>query len=59
MVHYTIVQLALIAIIFENFGGIGLIGFFGASITGWILLETVQYIEHYGLAREKSERTPL
>ena len=30
----------------------GLIGF-GASITGWILLETVQYIEHYGLAREK------
>ena len=47
------VQLALIAIIFENFGSIGLIGLFGASITGWILLETVQYIEHYGLAREK------
>lgn len=53
MVHYTLIQLVLITIIFENFGSIGLIGFFGASITGWILLETVQYIEHYGLAREK------
>ena len=53
MMHYTLIQLALIAIIFENFGSMGLVGLFGASITGWILLETVQYIEHYGLAREK------
>jgi alkane 1-monooxygenase len=34
MVHYTLIQLVLIAIIFKNFGSIGLIGFFGASITG-------------------------
>jgi alkane 1-monooxygenase len=53
MMYYTIVQFILTAIIFELFGSIGLVGFFGASLTGWILLETVQYIEHYGLVREK------
>tara|TARA_B100000900_G_scaffold392497_1_gene388050 strand:+ start:4652 stop:5737 length:1086 start_codon:yes stop_codon:yes gene_type:complete len=53
MLHYTLFQLLLIAIILENFGSTGLVGFFGASITGWILLETVQYIEHYGLSRDK------
>ncbi|REJ61020.1 MAG: alkane 1-monooxygenase [Bacteroidetes bacterium] len=53
MIYYTIVQLALLLLLYSNFGSIGLLGFCAASITGWILLETVQYIEHYGLTRNK------
>ena len=53
MIQYSLIQLALLAIIYYFFGTTGLITFFGASITGWVLLETVQYIEHYGLARNK------
>lgn len=53
MVWYTIVQIALLSLIFTTFGTIGLVAFIGASVTGWIMLETVQYIEHYGLSREK------
>ncbi|MAZ96310.1 MAG: alkane 1-monooxygenase [Flavobacteriales bacterium] len=54
MMYYTLVQLALLFTINNLFGGTVLIGFIGASITGWLLLETVQYIEHYGLIRKKS-----
>ena len=53
MVWYTLVQIALLALIFSNFGQMGIIACLGASATGWIMLEIVQYIEHYGLAREK------
>ena len=53
MIHYTAVQAALLFFIHSLFGNLGLAGFIGSSIVGWVLLETVQYIEHYGLAREK------
>jgi alkane 1-monooxygenase len=52
MVWYTLVQLCLLTLIHQVFGTIGLTAFIGSSVTGWILLETVQYIEHYGLARK-------
>jgi alkane 1-monooxygenase len=54
MMYYTLVQVIVLCIIYALFGGTVLIGFVGASITGWLLLETVQYIEHYGLVRKKS-----
>jgi alkane 1-monooxygenase len=54
MMYYTLVQVIVLFIIYALFGGTVLIGFVGASITGWLLLETVQYIEHYGLVRKKS-----
>ena len=53
MVHYSVVQLVLLACVFAYFGLPGLLSFLAASIVGWVLLETVQYIEHYGLARAK------
>jgi len=52
MVWYTLVQLCLLTLIHQVFGTTGLTAFIGSSVTGWILLETVQYIEHYGLARK-------
>ena len=54
MVYYTLIQITLVLLIYVSFGGKTLLGFFGASITGWLLLETVQYVEHYGLVRKKS-----
>ena len=54
MMYYTLVQVIVLFIIYALFGGTVLLGFVGASITGWLLLETVQYIEHYGLVRKKS-----
>ncbi|MGB1267523.1 MAG: fatty acid desaturase, partial [Schleiferiaceae bacterium] len=44
MMYYTLVQVIVLFIIYALFGGTVLIGFVGASITGWLLLETVQYI---------------
>lgn len=54
MVYYTLIQIILLVLIYLSFDGSVLLGFVGASITGWLLLETVQYIEHYGLVRKKS-----
>ena len=53
MVWYTFTQIAMLAIISNSFGSVGIIALVGASMTGWIMLETVQYIEHYGLTRSK------
>lgn len=53
MIHYTIVQFLVISAIAMFLGPRALVGFLCASVVGWLLLETVQYIEHYGLAREK------
>ncbi len=52
MVVYTLAHLGLLFFIFFNFGAVALYAFIGASIFGIILLETVNYIEHYGLARK-------
>jgi alkane 1-monooxygenase len=53
MLWYTILQLAYLIITFVIFGATGLIFAFFAGVTGFILLETVNYIEHYGLMRSK------
>jgi alkane 1-monooxygenase len=53
MMWYTLVQTILLYGIYLGFGVTGLIAFGGSAVTGWILLETVQYIEHYGLSRNR------
>ena len=55
MIVYTLAQLALITIIYYFFGWITLIAFLMAATMGILLLETVNYIEHYGLLRAKRE----
>jgi alkane 1-monooxygenase len=53
MLQVQVLQLALILTIFLLFGGIVLCYFLAAAGIGILLLETVNYIEHYGLARKQ------
>jgi alkane 1-monooxygenase len=53
MLWYTLIELVYIASIFLLFGTIGVVFALGAAIVGFLLLETVNYIEHYGLLRKK------
>ncbi|HQW42936.1 MAG TPA: alkane 1-monooxygenase [Chitinophagaceae bacterium] len=52
MVQYSLIQLAFIAFIFFLFSGLVLLYFLAAAMIGILLLETVNYIEHYGLQRK-------
>ena len=54
MLWYIVIQLAYLAIIFVLFGINGLWFGIWAAIVGFVLLETVNYIEHYGLLRLKT-----
>lgn len=51
MIWYTVFQLAYLITVFVLFGTTGFLFALFAGITGFILLETVNYIEHYGLMR--------
>ncbi len=53
MLHFQIIQLSLLALIYYFFGLIVMLYFIIAAIIGFLLLETVNYIEHYGLSRKK------
>lgn len=55
MIVYTILHLKLLASIYLIFGTKVLLSFIVVAIIGILLLETVNYIEHYGLVREKKE----
>ncbi len=55
MLWYTIFQLLYLAIVFVVFGKMALLFAFFAGISGFLLLETVNYIEHYGLLRHKTK----
>lgn len=65
MIQFHIIQAGFLAIIFLIFGGPVTLYFLSAALIGILLLETVNYIEHYGLQRKsigdgKYERaTPL
>ena len=54
MIHYTIAQIVLLGIIGWVLGIWGVLSFILVSVIGILLLETVNYIEHYGLMREKT-----
>jgi alkane 1-monooxygenase len=51
MVSYTVAQALLLGIVFYFFGGLVMLYFIVAATFGIMLLETVNYIEHYGLIR--------
>ena len=62
MLQAQLIQIGFVAAIYFAFGGLITLYFFGAAFLGIILLETVNYIEHYGLERKqlannKYERT--
>lgn len=54
MILFHLVQIALIALIFWQFGGLVTLYFLAAAGIGILLLETVNYIEHYGLQRKST-----
>jgi len=51
MFWFTLIQISYLILIFFSFGNIGLIVSLLAGIVGFLLLETINYIEHYGLKR--------
>lgn len=55
MVQYTIAHILIISVITIVFGWLGLVYFLIVAIIGILLLETVNYIEHYGLIRVMNE----
>ncbi len=54
MLQFQAIQLVLITTIFMYFGSSALFCFLAAAGLGILLLETVNYIEHYGLERKKT-----
>lgn len=53
MLWYTLLQTGYLIAIFLIFGQLGLLFAISCAIIGFLLLETVNYIEHYGLLRKK------
>jgi len=53
MVRFTLIQTGLMATVFLFFGLTGLLLFLASAFIGILLLETVNYIEHYGLRRRE------
>ena len=56
MLQALLIQGGLVAGIGLFFGGAVLLAFLSATLIGILLLETVNYIEHYGLGRPLNER---
>ena len=55
MLWYVVIQSLYLCFVFFLFGTIGLLFAIGVAVVGFLLLETVNYIEHYGLLRLKTE----
>ncbi|WBX70853.1 alkane 1-monooxygenase [Tenacibaculum retecalamus] len=55
MVIYTICNLLFLGLIYLLFNPFVFFSFIGAAVFGIILLETINYIEHYGLLRKQLE----
>lgn len=53
MLQFQLIQVGLVVLIFVLFGNTVTWYFIFAGIFGFLLLETVNYIEHYGLSRKK------
>lgn len=53
MLWYQFIQIGALAIIAFLFGWQVMLAFTAAAISGFLLLETVNYIEHYGLRRRE------
>lgn len=55
MIWYHLIQISFLLGIYLVFGWIPMLCFIASAIFGFLLLETVNYIEHYGLKRKKNE----
>ena len=55
MLWYTIIQLSYLALCFVLFGALGLMIAAIIAVVGILLLETINYIEHYGLRRGQTK----
>jgi alkane 1-monooxygenase len=55
MIRFQLLQLVLLLTIYTVFGIKVMLCFLAAACIGFLLLETVNYIEHYGLQRKKTE----
>ena len=55
MMRFQLIQIALLVGIYFVFGPLALMCFISAALIGVLQLETVNYIEHYGLRREKTD----
>ncbi len=55
MLWFSLFQISTLMVIFFVFGKIGLVFSLASAIVGILLLETVNYIEHYGLLRLKTK----
>ena len=53
MIVFQFVQVCYLLVVYRIWGGQGLLFAIGAAIVGIILLETINYVEHYGLRRLK------
>ena len=53
MLGFTVVQVIYLATVWVYSGAVGLIGAIAVGIVGFLLLEAVNYIEHYGLLRQQ------
>jgi len=51
MLQFQLIQLATLAMIVYAAGWLACLSFVGAATFGFLLLETINYIEHYGLSR--------
>jgi alkane 1-monooxygenase len=56
MLQFQLLQLLFVTAIYLLFGGMVLLSFLAAATIGFLLLETVNYIEHYGLERKKTDK---
>jgi alkane 1-monooxygenase len=56
MVQFAAIQIAYLVCVALFFGWQGLAGAFAVAIIGFLMLESINYIEHYGLLRQKNDR---
>lgn len=53
MIRWQLIQLAYLSIIGITFGPQAILFAIAIAVVGFLLLETVNYVEHYGLTRER------
>ena len=53
MIQFTFAQLAYLLVIYFLAGPTGLLVLMGTGVLGFLFLETINYVEHYGLRRKK------
>jgi len=54
LVRYAFAQGLLVAALLVTLGPVGLAAFLGQSLVAVLMLETINYVEHYGLARAET-----